>query len=81
MNIGIRDLLTLDDKNKYVVVSKVYYNGKDYLYLVDINNNKNFKLCYIENDSVVESENKKINTVLLPLFFEKTKNIALEMFN
>ena len=41
----------------------------------------NFKLCYIENDSVVESENKKINTVLLPLFFEKTKNIALEMFN
>ena len=39
MNINIRDILTLDDDNRYVVVSKIYYNGKDYLYLVDTENN------------------------------------------
>ena len=75
MNINIKDILTLDDDNKYVVVSKVYYEGKDYLYLVDINNNKNLKFCYVDNDDVVEINDKELNTKLLPLFFDKVKDI------
>ena len=75
MNINIKDILTLDDDNKYVVVSKVYYEGKDYLYLIDINNNKNLKFCYVDNDAVVEISDKELNTKLLPLFFDKIKDI------
>ena len=41
MNISIMDVLTLEDKNEYVVVSKVLYEDKNYMFLVDINNNKN----------------------------------------
>lgn len=75
MNINIKDILTLDDDNKYVVVSKVYYEGKDYLYLIDINDNKNLKFCYVDNDAVVEISDKELNTKLLPLFFDKIKDI------
>lgn len=75
MNINIRDVLTLSDDKEYVVISKVYYNRKDYLYLVDINDNSNLKFCYLENDELIESNNKEINTELLPLFFGKVKNI------
>ena len=79
MNIDIKDVITLSDKNKYVVVSKVFYDNKDYLYLVDINNNKNLKFCYLDNDEIVEISDKEINTKLLPLFFDKVKeNISVE---
>ena len=33
----IKDVLTLEDNNKYVVASKINYEGKEYYYLVDIN--------------------------------------------
>ena len=75
MNINIKDILKLSDDNKYVVASKVYYDGKDYLYLVDINNNNNLKFCYLDNDELVEITDKELNTKLLPLFFDKVINI------
>lgn len=75
MNINIKDVLTLDDNNKYVVVSKVYYDGKDYLYLVDINNNTNLKFCYVDNEEIIESNDKDLNTKLVPLFFDKVKDM------
>ena len=78
MNINIKDILLLDDNNEYVVVSKIYYNGKDYLYLFDINNNENLKICYFDGDELIENNNKDLNTELLPLFFGKIKNILQE---
>lgn len=77
MNIKIKDVLTLDDDNKYVVASRIFHEGKDFLYLVDINNNANIKFCYIDNDEIVESNNKELNTKLIPLFYETSK-ILLE---
>ena len=75
MNISIMDVLTLEDKNEYVVVSKVLYEDKNYMFLVDINNNKNVKFCYQDNDEVVESDDKDLNSRLLPLFYEQAKAI------
>ena len=75
MSIDIKDILTLDDDNKYVVVSKVYFEGKDFLYLVDINNNANLKFCYVDNDELVESNDKELITKLLPLFFDEIKDM------
>ncbi len=75
MNISIMDVLTLEDKNEYVVVSKVLYEDKNYMFLVDINNNKNIKFCYQDNDEVVESDDKDLNSRLLPLFYEQAKAI------
>ena len=74
MNINIKDVLTLSDKNKYIVVSKASYENREYLYLMDINNNTNIKFCYLDNDELVESEDKIINTKLLPLLIKSTKN-------
>ena len=53
MNINIKDILTLSDDNRYVVISKAQYENKQYLYLIDINNNENMKFCYIDNYEIV----------------------------
>ena len=73
MTINIKDTLTLDDNNEYVVISKVNYESKNYYYLLDKNNEENFKFCYEDNEELVEIEDKKLNTKLLPLFVEVAK--------
>ena len=73
--IDIRDILTLDDNNEYVVVSKVAYEDKVYYYLVDKNNNANLKFCYEKEDNLVELNDKVLVTKLLPLFLEAAKSI------
>ena len=81
MNIEIGDVVTLDDNNEYVVASKVNYEKKVYYYLIDINNNKNLMFCYEDNGELVESNNKEINTELLPLFYNTSKGIIEKLLN
>ena len=46
LNIQKGDLITLSNNKQYLVVSKIIYNSENYLYLVDINDNKNIKFVY-----------------------------------
>lgn len=71
MTINIKDTLTLDDNNEYVVVSKINYGNKSYYYLLDKNNNNNMKFCYEDNEELVELDDKELATKLLPLFLEE----------
>ncbi len=73
MTINIKDTLMLDDNNEYVVVSKAFYNDKDYYYLTDKKNFNNIKICYQDADYLVESNDKEVNTKLLPLFLMDAK--------
>ena len=73
MTISIKDTLMLDDNNEYIVVSKGHYNDKDYYYLTDKNNFNNVKFFYQEGDDLVESNDKELNTKLLPLFLKNAK--------
>ena len=73
MIINIKDTLTLDDNNEYVVISKTNYENKNYYYLLDKNNKENFKFCYEDNDELVEVDDKELATKLLPLFVEVAK--------
>ena len=68
MIINMKDTLTLDDNNEYVVVSKVNVDDKNYFYLIDKNDNSNLKFCYQYNDELVELNDKELVTRLLPLF-------------
>lgn len=73
MIINMKDTLTLDDNNEYVVVSKANVDDKNYFYLIDKNDNSNLKFCYQDNDELVELNDKELVTRLLPLFVENAK--------
>ena len=73
MTINIKDTLTLDDNNEYVVISKINYESKIYYYLLDKNNKENFKFCYEDKEELVEVDDKELATKLLPLFVEVAK--------
>lgn len=76
--MNIRDIVTLDDDNEYVVASKLNYEGKIYYYLIDINKNDNLMFCYEDNNELVELIDKELATKLLPLFLEASKDIINE---
>ena len=77
MNIDIKDTITLNDKNKYIVVSKVNYENNTYYYLTDKVNHENLKFC-VENkesgNSIIEVDDPNLVQALLPLFVDTAKD-------
>ena len=75
--IEYQDIITLSDNNKYVVASIVTYNNKEYVYLVDINDNNNLIFAEIEksgNLSIIDqTSEKELLNELIPLFYDKSK--------
>lgn len=75
MNIDVKDKITLDDGKEYVVVSKINYQNRIYYYLIEANAQSTFKICYEKTGTniLVDSEDKDVNTALIPLFAEQLK--------
>lgn len=71
--IDVKDVLTLEDDKKYVVVSKIDYENKVYFYLVGVEEITDVKFGYIDNDEFVEINDKELVTKLLPHFYKDVK--------
>lgn len=76
MEIEIKDTLTLDDGCEYVVVSKVNYESKIYLYLV--NEKGKMLFCLLNNESLKEIKDEKLIAKLIPLFLKNSKMVVEE---
>lgn len=75
----MRDIVTLDDNNKYAIISKINYEEKKYYYLVDINNPENLMFCYENKGDLVKLNDAELIKKLLPLFLEASKDILNEI--
>lgn len=79
-----KDLLTLGDNSQYAIVSKVTFENKDYVYLVDINNRKNLKFAEVEKREtgidllILDPNEKELINKLVPLFWEDCKDVFEE---
>ena len=73
MKIDIKDTLTLNDGNEYVVVSKVIFENKTYLYLVS--DNGKILFCVLKNDTLKEVKDERLINKLLPLFLRNGRNV------
>ena len=71
--IDVKDVLTLEDDKKYVVVSKIDYENKVFFYLVGVEEITDVKFGYIDNDEFVEINDKELVTKLLPHFYKDVK--------
>jgi hypothetical protein len=74
--MNITDILTLSDGNEYIIASKAEHEYKIYLLLVDINNNKNVKFCYLDNDEVVVVKKENLSEVLVLKLLRSMSKLA-----
>ena len=65
MNIDIQDVITLDNEQEYIVVSKATYQGKTYYLLVDTIHSQTM-LCYEDQEELVESKDQEFKLKLYP---------------
>ena len=64
MNIELRDILTINNK-EYVVCSKMFYQGEKYIYLVNLSDNTDIKFCLIKEDKIFEVFNEEVIKALI----------------
>lgn len=87
MNIDIKDIITLNNDQKYIVASKTNYQSKVYYLLVNEKDSSDVKFCYKKgtNNALIESTDTNINQAIYPLFantsYESIKNIDLSNIN
>ncbi|MCI9435013.1 MAG: hypothetical protein HFI86_07090 [Bacilli bacterium] len=71
----IGTVLDLDDNNSYTVISSVKYNNKEYLYLVDLNDNSNMMFVEkLENELIPINDTNLLKNLIL-LMNDEINNI------
>ncbi len=70
------NIVTLNDSNKYIVVSITTYNNDLYFYFVDVIKNENVKFLKLNNKNqrLVELIDPKLVQILMPLFLKEFIN-------
>ena len=72
MNIKRGDLITLSDNNQYLVISKIFYEDKFYLYFIDMNDDKNIKFGFEKQEGdileIIPFQDPVLINKILPLF-------------
>ena len=79
MKIKRGEIVTLSDDISYIVLSKVLYEGKNYLYLTSMEENPKIKICCEKEDSdqiklSVVTDMELVSKLIL-LFDENVKEI------
>lgn len=64
MNIELRDILTIEDK-EYVVSCKMVYKGEKYIYLVNMADNADVRFCLEKEGRIFEIFDQEIVDALL----------------
>ncbi len=71
----IGTIIDLDDNNSYTVISSVKYNNKEYLYLIDLNENSNMMFVEKLGDELIPIKDNKLVKDLISLMNDEINNI------
>lgn len=67
MNIDEKDIITLSDDIKYIVVKKINYNDLFYYYIAEVENPTEVKFLYEDGNELVEIEDENHIKTLVDL--------------
>lgn len=71
------ELLTLSNKREYAVVSSIMYEDVNYVYILDTETYKDYKLCEYSNERLIVVEDPELLKLLIVKFNNDLKqNIA-----
>lgn len=72
MNYDIQSIITLNDDKKYMVMSKTDFESITYLFLMNTEDDKDYKFCHLnEEGKLFELKNEDKITTVAPLLYKK----------
>lgn len=72
------DIITLENEKKYLVAGTCNYNGKNYVYLVNTEEQTNVVLGIVENDDLQEVTDEEEFKQVMPLILD---NVDMSIFD
>ncbi len=77
MNYNVQDVITLADDKKYMIMSKTMHEGISYMFLMNVDDDKDFKFCNLDGEKkLFEIKNQDKITEIAPLLY---KNLLEEI--
>jgi len=71
------ELIQLSNNKEYAVVSSIFYEGINYVYIIDTESYKDYKLCKFENELLKPVKDEDLLKILIVKFNDDLKeNIA-----
>lgn len=71
MEYKVQDIITLADDKKYMIMSKANKDDITYMFLMNVDNDKDFKFCNLdENKKLFEIKNQDKITDIAPLLYK-----------
>ena len=67
-------ILTLENGIEYVIVCSCKYENNDYVYLANLNDDAETKICIYKNDIITEVEDEDTIEIIEKLLLEDLKN-------
>lgn len=74
------ELLTLSNDKEYAVVSSIIYQGANYVYLLDTDVYKDYKLCKYEDENLMVVKDEELLKTLITKFNLDLKNNVSNIF-
>ena len=77
MEYNVQDIITLSDDKKYMIMSKTNHEGVTYLFLMNVDDDKDYKFCNLDKEKkLFELKNQELITTVAPLLY---KNLLEEI--
>ncbi len=77
MKYNVQDVITLADDKKYMIMSKANHEDVTYMFLMNVDNDKDFKFCNLDKEQkLFEIKNQDLITTVAPLLY---KNLLEEI--
>ena len=71
MEYNVQDIITLADDKKYMIMSKANKDGITYMFIMNVDNDKDFKFCNLdETKKLFEIKNQDKITSIAPLLYQ-----------
>ena len=71
------EIVTLSNREEYAVVSSIEYEGKNYVYLMNLEDYKNFKFCEFKDESLyVVQDSELIKKLIIKFNTDLKHNIG-----
>ncbi len=77
--LELKDIVTLDDDNKYAVVGIADLDSLTYYYLIDINDVSKYKFGYLEDNILTVVNDTATIKKLVPLFATSLRGILKDV--
>ena len=71
------DIITLENDKKYLVASTCNYNSKNYVYLVNIENNIDCILASLQEDNIEQVTDNELFIKIMPLIIDNADSEIL----